>query len=68
MEPASWIARFDGEVMAVLEGSALGGGHRKGQAGCWSPRRWPEDFQVSERIRVILGLIRPEMELMGLVS
>lgn len=30
MEPAAWIARFDGEVMAVLEGSALGGGAPEG--------------------------------------
>lgn len=44
------------------------GGHWEEQAGCWAPRHWPEAFLVSERIGMILGLIRPEMELMGLVS
>lgn len=43
------------------------GDHQKEQEGCWASKHWPEAFQVSERIRVILGLIRPEMELMGLV-
>lgn len=57
---------FDGEVFGCFEG--CNGGHQEEQAGCWAPRHWPEAFQVSERIRMILGLIRPEIELMGLVS
>lgn len=37
MEPAAWIARFDGEVMVVLEDGVWGGGTRRGRQDAGHP-------------------------------